>query len=58
MSGPKRAIRGLGEIALRVEDLGRMQRFYEETIGLELSKRFPIPPSSESRMVMAVTLRS
>jgi catechol 2,3-dioxygenase-like lactoylglutathione lyase family enzyme len=41
MSGPKRAIQGLGEIALRVKDLGRMQRFYEETIGLELLKRFP-----------------
>jgi catechol 2,3-dioxygenase-like lactoylglutathione lyase family enzyme len=41
MSGPKRAIRGLGEIGLRVKDLGRMQRFYEETIGLQLLKSFP-----------------
>ncbi len=31
----------LGEIALRVEDLDEMQRFYEEVIGLELMKRFP-----------------
>ena len=31
----------LGEIALRVEDLNGMQKFYEEVIGLELMKRFP-----------------
>jgi catechol-2,3-dioxygenase len=36
-----RPIRGLGEIALRVEDLDRMQSFYEDVIGLELMKRFP-----------------
>lgn len=35
------AIRALGEIALRVNDLDRMQRFYEDVIGLELMKRFP-----------------
>ncbi len=35
-----RAIRGLGEVALRVNDLEAMQRFYEETIGLPLLKRF------------------
>ena len=33
-------IRGLGEIALRVEDLDGMQRFYEGVIGLELLRRF------------------
>ena len=34
-------IRGLGEIALRVENLDTMQRFYAEVIGLELMQRFP-----------------
>ncbi len=37
----QRAVRALGEIALRVKDLDSMQRFYEEVIGLELMKRFP-----------------
>jgi catechol 2,3-dioxygenase len=36
----KRAIKGLGEIALRVTDLGAMQRFYEQVVGLELMRRF------------------
>lgn len=36
----KRVIKGLGEIALRVENLDRMQEFYEKVIGLELMKRF------------------
>jgi catechol 2,3-dioxygenase-like lactoylglutathione lyase family enzyme len=40
MSTRHRTIKGLGEIALRVEDLDTMQRFYEEVIGLELIKRF------------------
>jgi catechol 2,3-dioxygenase-like lactoylglutathione lyase family enzyme len=40
MSTGHRTIKGLGEIALRVEDLDTMQRFYEEVIGLELIKRF------------------
>jgi catechol 2,3-dioxygenase-like lactoylglutathione lyase family enzyme len=35
-----RPIKGLGEIALRVEDLDSMQLFYEQVIGLELIKRF------------------
>lgn len=34
-------IKALGEIALRVNDLEVMQRFYEQTVGLELIKRFP-----------------
>lgn len=37
----KRAVKSLGEIALRVKDLDSMQRFYQEVIGLELMKRFP-----------------
>ena len=35
------AVRGLGEIALRVNNLDIMQKFYEETIGLPLMARFP-----------------
>jgi len=34
-------IKALGEIALRVNDLDAMQKFYEEIIGLALLKRFP-----------------
>ena len=34
------AVKGLGEIALRVNDLERMKKFYEEVIGLEVFKRF------------------
>jgi catechol 2,3-dioxygenase len=41
MVKPERAIKALGEIALRVEDLNTMQRFYEAVIGLELMQRFP-----------------
>ncbi len=37
----RRTIRGLGEIALRVNDLDAMQRFYSDVIGLELMRRFP-----------------
>jgi catechol 2,3-dioxygenase-like lactoylglutathione lyase family enzyme len=35
------AIRGLGEIALRVRDLDAMQHFYEEVIRLPVLRRFP-----------------
>jgi len=35
------AVRGIGEIALRVNDLDRMQRFYQEVIGLPLMRRDP-----------------
>lgn len=41
MSQTSRHIRGLGEIALRVENLDQMQHFYAEIIGLELMQRFP-----------------
>ena len=34
-------VRGLGEIALRVNNLGAMQKFYEEVMGLPLMTRFP-----------------
>ncbi|MGA7669549.1 MAG: VOC family protein, partial [Nitrolancea sp.] len=37
----RRPIKGLGEIAFRVEDLDRMQEFYENVVGLELMRRFP-----------------
>jgi len=37
----KRSIKGLGEIALQVRDLGAMTHFYEHVINLELVKRFP-----------------
>lgn len=36
----KRTVRGLGEIALRVNDLAAMQQFYEKVIGLPLMARF------------------
>ncbi len=34
------AVKALGEIALRVEDLEAMTTFYEDVVGLELMKRF------------------
>lgn len=37
----ERKVKALGEIALRVNDLDRMQEFYEKIIGLELMQRFP-----------------
>ena len=37
----QRKIRGLGEIALRVNDLDGMQAFYENVVVLELMRRFP-----------------
>ena len=42
LSNKKRnAVRGLGEIALRVNDIDKVQKFYEEIIGLPLMSRFP-----------------
>ena len=35
------AVKALGEIALRVNDLVSMRKFYEEVIGLEVYKLFP-----------------
>lgn len=34
------AVRALGEVALRVNDLDRAQAFYRDVIGLELLRRF------------------
>src|ERR1700758_5515947 len=34
-------VRGLGEIALRVNNLDAMQKFYEEVVGLPLMTRVP-----------------
>jgi catechol-2,3-dioxygenase len=36
-----RAVRSLGEVALRVKDLGVMRDFYENVVGLELMREFP-----------------
>lgn len=36
-----RAVRAIGEIALRVNDLDRMQDFYGNIVGLEVMRRFP-----------------
>ena len=38
---PDTKIKSLGEIALRVTDLDRMQAFYENVVGLALLRRFP-----------------
>jgi catechol-2,3-dioxygenase len=35
------SVRGLGEIALRVNNLEAMQKFYEQVIGLPLMTRVP-----------------
>jgi len=35
----RKSMRGLGEIALRVNNLDAMQKFYEEVIGLPLMAR-------------------
>ena len=35
----RRSVRGLGEIALRVNNMDAMQKFYEEVIGLPLMNR-------------------
>lgn len=39
MSQSERRIKSLGEVALRVDDLETMQKFYEEIIGLKVMKR-------------------
>jgi catechol 2,3-dioxygenase-like lactoylglutathione lyase family enzyme len=39
--GRRTSVWGLGEIALRVNNLDAMQKFYEEVIGLPLMTRVP-----------------
>ena len=39
--GRRTSVRGLGEIAFRVNNLDAMQKFYEEVIGLPLMTRVP-----------------
>ncbi len=39
-SEQRTSVRGLGEIALRVNNLDAMQQFYERVIGLPLMTRF------------------
>ncbi len=36
-----RAIKALGEVALRVRNLDQMHSFYQDVVGLDLLKRFP-----------------
>lgn len=38
--GTKSTIKGLGEVALQVNDLDAMQAFYHDVVGLELMRRF------------------
>ena len=40
MPSQNRVIKGLAEIALRVNDLAKMTRFYQEVIGLEFLESF------------------
>jgi catechol 2,3-dioxygenase len=40
MGDERRPIKGLGEVALRVNDLDAMQRFYQDVVGLGLLRRF------------------
>lgn len=37
----RRAVRSLGEVALRVNDLEVMRDFYEKVVGLELMRELP-----------------
>ena len=37
----KTAIKALGEVALRVNDLAAMKQFYQDVIGLEVLREFP-----------------
>lgn len=39
MDTSNRAVKGLGEASIRVRDLDRMHRFYEEVVGLEVLRR-------------------
>lgn len=37
---PKPSVKGLGEVALRVNDFAMMKRFYQEVLGLEVLGEF------------------
>lgn len=39
MSDSNRTIKGLGEVSIRVKDLGAMRRFYEDVLGLEVLRQ-------------------
>jgi catechol 2,3-dioxygenase-like lactoylglutathione lyase family enzyme len=39
MNEPANRIKGLGEVSIRVQDLDRMQTFYEEVVGLQVLRR-------------------
>lgn len=41
MNRGRTAVKALGEIAFRVNDLDKMQKFYEEVVELKIFKRFP-----------------
>jgi hypothetical protein len=51
------SVRGLGEIALRVNNLDAMLKFYEEVIGLPLMARDKPARSSRLRRATTVTHR-
>ena len=36
MNNSVRRVKGLGEVSIRVRDLGAMHKFYEEVVGLEV----------------------
>ena len=38
-SARPRRVKGLGEVPIRVRDLGAMHKFYEEVVGLEVLRR-------------------
>ncbi len=39
MNSPKRTIKALGEVSIRVTDLDAMHKFYAEVVGLEVLRR-------------------
>ena len=39
MNSPKRTIKALGEVSIRVTDLDAMHKFYAEVVGLEMLRR-------------------
>ena len=43
------AVKALGEIVLRVNNLERMKRFYQEVLGFEVLGEFPTAVALEDR---------